>query len=123
MRKFKFERLEVWDLSLELIDEMYAVAERLPSKERFNLAQQLRRAATSISLNVAEGSTGQSDPEQSRFLGLAIRSLIETVACLRLVARHGYLDDSGMLARANKTCHNLARKLQAMRRSLSTVQS
>ncbi|HEX9796763.1 MAG TPA: four helix bundle protein, partial [Anaerolineales bacterium] len=62
MRKFKFERLEVWDLSLELIDEMYAVAERLPSKERFNLAQQLRRAATSISLNVAEGSTGQSDP-------------------------------------------------------------
>ena len=78
---FKFEQLDVWQLSLEYSDLIYDVAERLPEKEKFNLQSQIISAATSISLNIAEGSTGQSDPEQNRFLGLALRSLIETVAC------------------------------------------
>ena len=119
LRPFKFEKLEVWDLSLEVVDAMYAIAERLPARERFNLATQLRRASTSVSLNIAEGSTGQSDPEQSRFLGLAIRSLVETVACLRLISRRGYVKEQKTLAAANEACHRLARKLQAMRRMLA----
>ena len=64
---YKFERLEVWQLALEYIDRMYDLADRLPSSEEYNLKSQLRRAATSIALNIAEGSTGQSDAEQARF--------------------------------------------------------
>ncbi len=71
---FKFENLEVWQLGLEYVDLMYELAEKLPRSEDFNLKSQLVRAATSITLNIAEGSTGQSDPEQNRFLGLAIQS-------------------------------------------------
>ncbi len=82
---FKFERLEVWHLSMDYIDTAYNIAAQLPEVERFNLASQLRRAATSVALNIAEGSTGQSDAEQARFLGLAIRSLVETVACLHSI--------------------------------------
>jgi four helix bundle protein len=63
------------------------LADILPESEKFNLKSQITRAATSISLNMAEGSTGQSDPEPNRFLGLALRSLIETIACLRIITR------------------------------------
>jgi four helix bundle protein len=75
---FKFEKLEVWDLSLEYVDEVYSLSSNLPVDENYNLKSQIRRAATSISLNIAEGSTGQTNPEQNRFLGYALRSLIET---------------------------------------------
>jgi four helix bundle protein len=84
---FKFEQLDVWNMLLDYSDSIYELADKLPESERFNLKLQIIRAATSISLNIAEGSTGQSDPEQSRFLGMAIRSLIETVACQRLITR------------------------------------
>ena len=57
MSEFKFEKLEVWQLSLEHIDKCYAIADGLPKREEFNLQSQLIRAATSIALNIAEGST------------------------------------------------------------------
>src|SRR3972149_10790505 len=94
---FKFEQLDVWQLSLDYSDLIYGLAEKLPDSERFNLKSQIIRAATSVSLNIAEGSTGQSDPEQSRFLGMAIRSLIETVACQRLISRRQYVTDNALL--------------------------
>lgn len=72
----KFERLEVWQLALEYSDLICSVAEQLPRSEDFNLRSQLTRAATSVGLNIAEGSTSQSDAEQARFVGLAIRSLV-----------------------------------------------
>lgn len=72
---YKFEKLEVWQLAMDYADLILAVIEKLPKKENFNLSSQMDRAVTSISLNIAEGSTGQSDPEQAKFLGYAIRSL------------------------------------------------
>jgi four helix bundle protein len=55
---FKFEQLEVWSLALDYIDLMYEIAGCLPRSEEFNLKSQITRAATSVSLNIAEGSTG-----------------------------------------------------------------
>jgi four helix bundle protein len=88
---YKFETLEVWELSLEYVDMIYRIAAQLPDAERFNLYSQVIRAGTSITLNIAEGSTGQSDKEQGRFLGMAIRSLLETVACVKLIERRNYI--------------------------------
>src|SRR4051812_17860446 len=93
----KFEKLEVWQLAIEYTDLCYSLAERLPKHEEYNLASQLRRAAVSIALNIAEGSTGQSDAEQARFLGMALRPLIETVACQHLINRRKYLVDMSLL--------------------------
>jgi|GEM_PF-2662885 len=90
----KFEKLEVWQLAVEYADLCYAIAEKLPKSEEYNLASQLRRAAISIALNIAEGSTSQTDPEQARFLAMAIRSLVETVACQHLIHRRNYLADT-----------------------------
>jgi four helix bundle protein len=61
---------------------IYQLAEELLRSEIFNLRDQVIRAGTSIVLNIAEGSTSQSDAEQGRFVGIAMRLLVETVACL-----------------------------------------
>ncbi len=55
---FKFEKLEVWQLAIDLINKVYNLIEDMPASEKFNLSYQLRRTVTSISLNIAEGSTG-----------------------------------------------------------------
>jgi len=90
---FKFEKLEVWQLALDYLDLIYQIAGQLPRSEEYNLKSQMIRAATSVALNIAEGSTGQTDAEQARFLGLAIRSLLETVACQHIISRRKYLQD------------------------------
>jgi four helix bundle protein len=115
---FKFEKLDVWKLSIEYVDLIYALAERLPKSEDFNLKPQIIRAATSISLNVAEGSTGQSDAEQARFLGMAIRSLVETVACQHIIRRRKYISDATVLDEAYTKSNELAKRLQSFRKSL-----
>ena len=74
-------------MSLEYVDMIYRIAAQLPETERYNLSSQVIRVGTSITLNIAEGSTGQSDREQGRFLGMAIKSLLETVACMKLIER------------------------------------
>ncbi|MCC7119388.1 MAG: four helix bundle protein [Anaerolineales bacterium] len=115
---YKFEQLDVWKLSLEYIDSIYLMAEKLPKSEEYNLKSQIIRAATSISLNIAEGSTGQSDAEQARFLGMAIRSLIETVACQRLIQRRNYVQDEVFMKKVYEDSQGLARKLQSFRKFL-----
>ena len=67
MGDYKFQSLRIYQLALDYIDEIYDLADRLPSQEKYNLSSQIIRAATSVALNIAEGSTGQSDKEQSRF--------------------------------------------------------
>ncbi len=114
----KFEKLEVWQLALSYADVCYSIALALPKQEEYNLASQLRRAAISVALNIAEGSTSQSNNEQARFLGIALRSLVETVACLHLIHRRDYLADPQLLRQAYLDSEKLAAKLQAMRRAV-----
>jgi len=117
---YRFEQLEVWDLALRYCDATYSIAGRLPRIERFNLAEQLRRTSTSIPLNLAEGSTSQTRPEQARFVGMAIRSFLESVACCRLIERRGYLPPGELRPLTDVQGLKLFAKLQALRKSLVT---
>lgn len=117
---YKFEQLEVWKLAIDYLDLIYKIAEALPRSEDYNLKSQITRAATSVALNIAEGSQGQSDAEQGRFLGMAIRSLVETVACQKIIERRGYIQDGNLLNQAYENSQVLARKLQSFRKTLST---
>jgi four helix bundle protein len=119
---YTFEQLDVWKLALDYIDLVYKVAEGLPRSEDYNLKSQVTRAATSIALNIAEGSQGQTDAEQARFLSMALRSLIETVACQQIIQRREYLQDVSLLQRMYDDSQLLARKLQNFRKSLSRQQ-
>ena len=117
---YKFEQLEVWNRALDYADQIHEVAEQLPKRERYNLADQMPRAANSVCLSIAEGSTGLSDTEQDRFLRIALRSLLETVATLHLVKRRDYLDDPDPLREAYRDSETLFAKLQAFRSSLDS---
>ena len=116
--RYKFEDLEVWQLSLELNDMVYEVSSGLPDIEKFNLMTQINRAVTSVSLNIAEGSTSQTDKEQTRFIGYAIRSLIEVIGCTRLMERRGYIIEGELKQKLENKCKVLFGKLQAFKRSL-----
>ena len=118
---YKFQQLKVYQLALGYIDKVYVLSRGLPVMERFNLQNQLERAATSIVLNIAEGSTGQSDAEQKRFLGLALRSYLETVACFDIIERQDYLTNDS-LVQVREKGHELFIKLQAFRKALACGQ-
>ncbi|MBV9987354.1 MAG: four helix bundle protein [Chitinophagaceae bacterium] len=90
---FKFEELAIWHRALDLSVEINTLISTFPSFELYNLANQMRRAADSVVLNIAEGSTGQSSPEFKRFLGYSLRSGIEVVACLFIARKKKYISD------------------------------
>jgi len=89
--KFKFERLIIWQKAMELGEEVHGLTKRFPKNEMYNLSSQIRRAADSIALNIAEGSIGQSNPEFRRFMGYSIRSLAEVVTCFYKAKRRAYI--------------------------------
>jgi four helix bundle protein len=84
---FKFEKLEVWQESIELTGIVHEVTCKFPKAELYVLTSQMKRAADSVCLNIAEGSTGQSNPEYRKFLRYAIRSAIEVAACIYVAKR------------------------------------
>jgi len=78
---FKFEELRVWEIAINLSAEVNVLIKSFPVEERFVLTPQIQRAADSVALNIAEGSTGQSNAEFKKFLGYSIRSGIEVISC------------------------------------------
>ncbi len=79
MKTFSFEKLEVWQLSRKLVLEIYKTTSFLPKEELYALTSQLRRAAISVSSNIAEGSSRKSPKDQARFSEIAYSSLIEVL--------------------------------------------
>ncbi|MBI3720274.1 MAG: four helix bundle protein [Sphingobacteriales bacterium] len=114
---FKFESLRVWQNALEYGEKINNIADGFPRKELFNLSTQIRRAADSIGLNIAEGSTGLSDLEQSRFLTFANRSALETVACLIKARRRDYISES-QFNTLYQECEQLIKMMQAFKNKL-----
>lgn len=93
MMAFKFESLTVWQRSLDLSCEINELAKQFPSYEQYSLCQQIRRAADSINLNIAEGCTGQTNLEFARFLGYSLRSCVEVISCLFLAKKKQYIPE------------------------------
>jgi four helix bundle protein len=115
---FKFEKLIVWQKALELSDEVNMLAKKFPKDELYVLSSQIKRAADSVALNIAEGSTGQTNPEFSRFLRIALRSNIEVVACIFLASRRGFIDDK-QFNKIYKMCEEILVMINALRKSLA----
>lgn len=83
----KFEGLRVWQKAIDLSHYVHESTRCFPKDEMFILTQQIKRTADSVALNIAEDSHGQSNAEQKRFSGYALRPAIEVVCCLHLVRR------------------------------------
>ena len=103
--KFKFEKLVIWQKAMDLGEEINKIADNFPKKEIYNLSSQIRRAADSVSLNISEGSIGQSNPEQKKFIGYSIRSLAEVVTCLHKGNRRNYINEDEFNKYYNESFH------------------
>jgi len=90
---FNFEKLNVWKIAVEYADDIHFITRKFPKEEVFSLSSQIKRACDSVSLNIAEGATGNSKTEFSRFLTYSSRSCAEVVTCLYHARKREYIGD------------------------------
>ncbi len=114
---FKFEKLLVWQKAVDLTEEVHKVCKKFPKEELFILTSQIKRAADSVALNIAEGSTGQTNKEFGRFLSFALRSNIEVVSCLYIAQRREMIDENDFQTIYRK-CEEILVMINGLRNSL-----
>src|SRR5437867_3228657 len=92
-RMFNFEKLDVWQRAIDFADLIYNHTRRFPSGERFGLTNQMRRAAVSISSNIAEGTSRMSQTDFGRFIEIATGSVFEVVSQTFIGRRQGFINE------------------------------
>ena len=115
--KFSFEGLEVYEKSRALVSEVYRIQSQFPKEERFALGDQIRRAAVSITANLAEGSGRQSLKEKKHFIEISYGSLMEVFCELQTACDLGYLTDE-QLNNIRPQFTDIAKMLSGLRSSL-----
>jgi four helix bundle protein len=119
MNKIKTHKdLDVWKESMNLAEEVYKLTESFPKEEIFGLTSQMRRAATSIPSNIAEGAARNSDKEFIQFLHVSLGSLAELETQLLLSRKLGFLKNEqldGRVERIRKMLLGLVKYLKSKR--------
>ncbi len=105
--------LIVWQKSIDLAEAIYIATRQFPKEETYGMVQQMRRAATSIAMNIAEGYARNSDKETLHFLYVAVGSAAEVDTQIILSERIGYLD--------NNEASLLERQITAIRKMLNAL--
>ena len=115
---FNFEKLDVWQEAINFADLVYELTGAFSSDERFGLTSQMRRAAVSISSNLAEGSSRTSRVDFARFVEIASGSLFEVVSQSFVGRRQGFLTEQGFRA-LYSAADEIGRMLSGLRKSLT----
>lgn len=114
---FRFEELQIWRDAVTFCGLVYEVTGRFPKDEVFGLTSQLRRAATSIASNIAEGTGRSSQKDFSHFLDIAVGSVFEVVTQLRIARDRDFLPDTGY-RQLYGHAEALAKKISTFKRKL-----
>ncbi len=114
---FRFEKLDVWTNAIEIAKHVYDFTRTFPAEEKFGLTSQMRRAAISISSNIAEGSGRSSDTDFARFIEFSYGSLMEVISQAEIAISENLIpvDDYNKL---HADAEKLARMLSGLRASL-----
>jgi four helix bundle protein len=108
-----------WQKGMELARVIYTLTQRFPVEERFDLTNQLRRAAVSIPSNIAEGKGRLTTGELVQFLAIARGSTLEVQTQLELAAMLGYGDLPGIQRAQSIACE----ELKILNASLATLRA
>lgn len=111
---FNFEKLSVYQKSLDFVDEVYLLVKSFPKEELYGLSSQYKRAVLSISLNIGEGQ-GSSDAQFNRYLNIALDSLKECVVCSTIAKRQSYISD-GQDDASRVKLQELAKMIQGIKK-------
>ena len=102
MAKFRFQDLKIWQLAIEIADELFNIADDLDRRQLYKFAEQLRAAGMSMSNNIAEGSGSVSNKDFRNFLNYAHRSTYENANILILIARRQLISSEQLKSGLNK---------------------
>ena len=114
---FNFEKLEVWQKAIDFADLVCKETQAFPSEERFGLTNQLRRAAVSISSNIAGGSSRSSKTDFARFTEIAAGSVFEAVSQAFIARRQSFFAEE-QFRNIYADAGQLSRMLSGLRKSL-----
>ncbi|MEK7106625.1 MAG: four helix bundle protein [Patescibacteria group bacterium] len=117
--KYRFEELEVWSIGMQIVREIYRLTRTFPKTETYALADQLRRAATSIVLNIAEGSGQPTKKGFALYIQRSKSSALECVACIKIAVQEGFLKE-GDVIELEKLLKEEYFKLIALAKSMSS---
>jgi four helix bundle protein len=113
---FNFEKLEVWQKAVQFAGLVYRLTKSFPADERFGPTNQIRRAATSISSNIAEGSA-RPPADFAKFIGYANGSICEVVTQATIARNEGFLAQADH-AQLYRDAEEISRMLSGLRKSL-----
>ena len=105
MGKFRFQDLKIWQLAIEIANELFDVADDLDQKKLYRFADQLRGAGMSMSNNIAEGSGSSSKKDFKQFLNFARRSTFENANILILLKRRNLITEKELEKLLDKLDH------------------
>jgi len=89
----EFKKFMIWQLGIDIVDNVYELVDALPTQEKFGLQSQLTRSAVSIPANIAEGSSKRSERDYVRFLEMAFGSAFELETHALIVKRRRWTTD------------------------------
>lgn len=114
-----YKELIIWQKGIQLIKKVYQLSKQFPAEEKYGLVSQMTRAAVSISANIAEGSSRNSDKDYARFLQIALGSAFEVQTYLviakemTLAKNIDIIEVEMMLEEEIKMIHSFIKKLTA----------
>jgi four helix bundle protein len=117
---FNFEKLDVWQKAIDFADPVYNQTRNFPADERFGLTNQMRRAAVSISSNIAEETSRMSQADFARFIEIATGSVFEVVSQSFIGRRQGFLTEEGF-RKLYSAADEIGRMLSGLRTSLGLI--
>jgi four helix bundle protein len=114
---YNFEKLEVWNIAIRLSVNIYRLTNDFPREEKFGIISQLRRASSSISANIAEGTSRISVKDKARFIQISYGSAIEVLNFLILSQELGFMKSEDLVT-FRKEISELTNKLNAFHKSI-----
>lgn len=93
MQVHQYEKLTVWQKSMDLVEEVYRLTDKFPRAELYGLVSQMRRCAVSIPSNIAEGSRRKTSKDFSQFLAIAFGSGSELETQNKIALRLKFLKE------------------------------
>jgi four helix bundle protein len=117
---FNFEKLDVWQKAIGFADLVYNHTRHFPADERFGLTNQMRRAAVSLSSNIAEGTSRVSEADFARFIEIAMGSVFEVVSQAFVGRRQNFLNQESFRA-LYTAAEEIGRMLSGLRKSLAST--
>lgn len=88
--QLKHQKLDIYGIARSFVMENYKITKQFPQEERYSIIQQIRRAALSVYLNIAEGCSRKSPAERKRFFEISRGSIIEIDAAFDIAFDLGY---------------------------------